>query len=90
MNELAVSTTLDGALAGMRLGFRPLPLKGKAPASGLIRRTQGTASTRTLSQRYVDEEHVRTWFAEPSVNLGFFTGEVSGGLVVVDLNSLAP
>ena len=63
-----------------------LPLAGKTPHTGLLRRTHGTRSTNRLVELGADEEQVRAWFSDPGVNVGVFCGAISGGLVVVDLD----
>jgi len=83
------ASVLDAALDYHRRGFAPLPLRGKQPATDLIRKTHGTGRTTTLAGRGADEEQVRFWFADPAVNVGVFCGEPSGGLVVVDVDDPA-
>jgi hypothetical protein len=79
-------TVLQAALDYHRRGFALPPLRGKAPASDLIRRTHATSSTKALASRRIDEEHVRSWFDTADVNVGVFCGEPSDGLVVLDFD----
>jgi hypothetical protein len=81
-----VSAMLQAALEYRSLGFLVLPLAGKTPHVGLLRRTHGIRSTNRLVELGADEEHVRAWFSEPGANVGVFCGAVSRGLVVVDLD----
>jgi hypothetical protein len=79
-------TVLEAALDYHQRGFALLPLRGKGPATDLIRRTHATTSTKNLASRGADEEHLRSWFATDNVNVGLFCGEPSQGLVVVDFD----
>lgn len=79
-------SVLDAALDYHERGFSLLPLRGKAPASDLIRKTHGTSSTTTLASRGAGEEQLHAWFADPDINVGVFCGQASGGLVVVDFD----
>ena len=81
-----MSAMLEAALEYRSLGFAVLPLAGKAPDVGLLRRTHGTRSTNRLVELGANEEQVRAWFSEPGVNVGVFCGTASRGLVVVDLD----
>jgi hypothetical protein len=79
-------SVLEAALDYHERGFALLPLRGKEPASDLIRRTHATTSTKVLAGRGVDEEHLRSWFATGGVNVGVFCGAPSQGLVVLDFD----
>ena len=81
-----MSTILEAALHYRSLGFAVLPLAGKTPHTGLLRRTHGTRSTNKLVEFGAGVEQMRVWFSDPGINIGVFCGAVSGGLVVVDLD----
>ncbi len=84
--ESGDTSCLAAALEYLQAGFLVLPLNGKEPHARLIRSTHNDPSTKHLVEQGVTEDHVRRWFSDPSVNVGVFCGEESGGLVVVDLD----
>jgi Bifunctional DNA primase/polymerase, N-terminal len=78
------------ALRHERRGWSVLPLTGKEPNSRLIRHTRGSASWRSFQTRRARPDEIERWFdLEESTNIGVCTGQISGGLVVVDADDEA-
>lgn len=72
------TTMLDAALELAACGFAVFPLKPKS-------KTPLTAHG--FKDATTDETKVRAWWAAtPDANIGIATGEVSGGLVVIDVD----
>lgn len=72
---------LQAALDYADCGFSVIPLapKGKQPASGF--------GWREFQKRRASEVEIRAWWADtPDANIGIICGQVSGGLVVLDVD----
>jgi hypothetical protein len=91
VNNGEESSTLLQALGYLQHGWSLLPLRGKRPNTRLIRRTRGSSGWRGFCERRAGEDEVREWTAhDPSTDLGVVSGEVSGGLVILDADEKAP
>jgi hypothetical protein len=78
------------ALRHERRGWSVLPLSGKEPNSRLIRHTRGSASWASFQARRAEPDEIERWFQlDESTNVGVCTGQISGGLVVVDADDEA-
>ena len=87
-----MSVMLREALADLDRGFALLPVRGKRPATDLIRRTRGRPGWRQLVKRPATASEVHAWLEDdPTTGIGVLTGEVSGVAVFdVDVPALAP
>jgi hypothetical protein len=80
-----VDETSAEALRHERRGWSTLPLAGKEPHSRLIRHTRGSASWASFQSRRAEPDEIERWFQlDENTDIGVCTGEISGGLVVLD------
>jgi Bifunctional DNA primase/polymerase, N-terminal len=78
------------ALRHEQRGWSVLPLSGKEPNSRLIRHTRGSASWASFQARRAEPDEIERWFElDESTNVGVCTGQISGGLVVIDADDEA-
>jgi hypothetical protein len=80
-----MSAPLGEALRHERRGWSVLPLAGKEPHHRLIRVTRDSSSWSSFQRRRAERDEIERWFElDPETNVGVVTGEISGGLVVLD------
>jgi Bifunctional DNA primase/polymerase, N-terminal len=80
-----VDETSAEALRHERRGWSTLPLRGKEPNGRLIRHTRGSGSWASFQSRRAEPDEIKRWFElDENTDVGVCTGEISGGLVVVD------
>lgn len=83
------TSNLDAALDYRERGWAVLPLApgGKLPHTEMLKAVRGSEMTTPLWEHPAGASEIEEWFrVDPSASLGIFTGNVSGGLVVADLD----
>lgn len=86
----APSARLAAALDYRARGWTPLPLSpsgNKQPHFSVLERVYGSPKWKQLVARPPSEPEIRAWFeCDPGANVGIICGQVSGGLVVADID----
>lgn len=78
--EVDASGVLDTALDLVAEGVSVIPLRPRSKVPALERWAE-------FQTRLPTEDEVRSWFADPALNLGVVCGPVSGGLYVLDFDT---
>ena len=81
---------LHHALELEQAGFALIPVapRSKAPYSDLLEALHRSRSWTPLGERRATASEIQAWFEyEPDINIGIITGQSSGGLVVVDVDT---
>lgn len=84
-----MSTVLDEALALREHGLALLPLAAgsKSPAVHVNRAIYGDTKTERFFRSRASAREVRAWVeTDPTIGIGVICGDVSGGLVVIDVD----